>query len=126
MCKYGTSKRVLVTIPSDLSYTGKERKAVKAIDSCIASLVKALEDGGIRMRASCCGHFKTDGRIDLEDGRILIIRSKEKTLRKTDEDDPHQPDKASEALLIKPLHIRLRLRKIWTRLFGSGFLNRDS
>ena len=73
MCKYGTSTRVLVTIPPDLSYTGKERKAVKAIDSCIASLVKALEDGGIKMRASCCGHFKTDGRIDLEDGRILII-----------------------------------------------------
>jgi hypothetical protein len=63
-----------VTIPSDLSYTGKERRTYKAIDSCIASIVKALEKGGVKMRASCCGHFKTDGRIDLEDGRILIIK----------------------------------------------------
>lgn len=43
-------------------------------DPCIAPLVKALNDGGIRTVASCCGHGKNDGSIVLADGRELVIR----------------------------------------------------
>lgn len=46
---------------------------VQCIDYCIHHIVAALNAGGIRTKASCCGHGKKDGRIDLEDGRILII-----------------------------------------------------
>jgi len=35
--------------------------------------VAALNAGGVRIEASCCGHGKTNDRIDLEDGRILLI-----------------------------------------------------
>jgi len=73
MCKWGTSELVEVTIPSDLSCNGKEKKKKVGIDKCIASIVKALEYGGIKMRGSCCGHNKTYGHIHLQDGRVLII-----------------------------------------------------
>ena len=77
MCKWGTYKKVLVTIPKELSYTRKERRAYVGIDSCIADLVKALNRNGIKTIASCCGHGKGQGRIDLADGRILFIQSRE-------------------------------------------------
>ena len=73
MCKWGTYTEVEVTIPAHLSHTGEAHKKICKIDSCIAPIVKALEDGGIMMTASCCGHGKTDGRIDLLDGRTLMI-----------------------------------------------------
>lgn len=76
MCKWGTSEDVEVTIQAYLSHTGKTRKAVKKIDKCIAPIVRALENGGIYMLASCCGHGKTNGRIDLVDGRVLIIENR--------------------------------------------------
>lgn len=71
MCKETTS--VFVKIPADLSHTGKSRFDNKKIDRCIASLVRALQSGGIDMRASCCGHGTSDGEIILQDGRKLII-----------------------------------------------------
>jgi len=77
MCKWNTSKRVLVTVPSYLSYTGKERRKYALIDSCIADLVKALNRNGIKTIASCCGHGKGQGRIDLADKRILFIQRRE-------------------------------------------------
>jgi len=64
---------VQVVIPADLSHTGKARWKNTQIDSCIANLVSALQQGGIDMRASCCGHSKTSGSILLQDGRKLII-----------------------------------------------------
>jgi len=45
------------------------------IDACIASLVRALQEAGINMRGSCCGHGKKDGWIELQDGRILVIKA---------------------------------------------------
>jgi len=45
------------------------------IDWCIHQIVSALNAAGIQTVACCCGHGKQDGRIDLEDGRILIIKS---------------------------------------------------
>ena len=46
---------------------------VRCIDFCIHRIVAALNAGGVRTVASCCGHEKMPGRIDLEDGRILAI-----------------------------------------------------
>ena len=46
---------------------------VQCIDFCIHQIVAALNAGGIRTEASCCGHGKMKGRIDLEDGRTLVI-----------------------------------------------------
>lgn len=40
-------------------------------DPCLVPLVKALNDGGLRTVASCCGHGRFDGWISLEDGRML-------------------------------------------------------
>jgi len=47
---------------------------VVCIDWCIHHIVAALNAAGISTKASCCGHQQTDGRIDLEDGRVLIIK----------------------------------------------------
>lgn len=73
MCKWGTNTMVRVKIPAHLAAAGFAYRKKVAIDSCIAEIVEALQDGGIDMTASCCGHGKAKGRIDLLDGRILWI-----------------------------------------------------
>ena len=73
MCKWGTTEKVLVKIPTGLSCTGEEEWREMGIDSCIAPLVKALQESGIDMRSSCCGHGRPLGDIYLQDGRILLI-----------------------------------------------------
>jgi hypothetical protein len=77
MCEWGTNERVVVTIAAQYSCTGKARKASTFIDACIAPIVAALESAGIYMHASCCGHGKGTGRIDLADGRVLEIHANE-------------------------------------------------
>ena len=71
MCKWGTYKRVLVTMQPDAEYPQiwkhKEWKKWCAIDKCIAELVEAFESVGLRMLASCCGHGKGLGDILLKD-----------------------------------------------------------
>lgn len=47
---------------------------VRCIDWCIHHIVAALNAGGVETIACCCGHGKKDGRIDLADGRVLIIK----------------------------------------------------
>ncbi len=42
-------------------------------DPCIEPLVRALNAGGVRTIASCCGHGKRDGSVVLADGRDLVI-----------------------------------------------------
>lgn len=74
MCKWGTDTNVRVKMPADLSHTGEERWDYKGIDSCIAPIVKALQEGGVDMRSSCCGHGKADGEISLADGRTLVVK----------------------------------------------------
>lgn len=74
MCE--TTTAVLVRIPADLSHTGEARLAMKPIDSCIADLVQALQEKGVWTRSSCCGHGKSDGCIDLEDGRRLVVKER--------------------------------------------------
>lgn len=73
MCK-GEYELIRVKIPTDLSCTRRSHWKRMKIDKCIAPIVKALQDGGINMRGSCCGHGKMDGDIHLQDGRILIIK----------------------------------------------------
>jgi len=78
MCKWGTDVEVQVTVPADESYTGEDRVDIKKVDACIAPIVKALNEVGIRTDSSCCGHFKRDGWIVLHDGRELVIRPNER------------------------------------------------
>ena len=78
MCKWGTDTEVLVKIDPSLSSTGEAKWKRVGIDSCIAPIVEALQKGGIDMLASCCGHGKGLGRIDLADGRVLLIAASAK------------------------------------------------
>jgi hypothetical protein len=64
---------VKVKVPADLSHTGKTFWKQAQIDRCIAPIVKALQEGGIDMRGSCCGHGRQCGEIELQDGRMLLI-----------------------------------------------------
>ncbi len=70
-CRPGESVRVKV--PADLECCGSGAWKDKPIDSCIAPIVKALQEGGIDMRGSCCGHGDGDGQIELQDGRVLVL-----------------------------------------------------
>lgn len=73
MCKWGTTVEQAVTIPAYLSYNGKERKAVKAIDACIAPLVQSLNANGVQTISSCCGHGKGYGQISLASGAEIYL-----------------------------------------------------
>lgn len=73
MCEWGTLVPLHVPIPADLSYTGAFRWDVKGIDACIADLVQALNNAGLYTSQSCCGHGQGAGRIDLHDGRVLMV-----------------------------------------------------
>lgn len=77
MCQWGNDVVLSVPIPANLSHTGEFRWDEKGIDACIAPIVKALNDAGIYTASCCCGHGKEDGVIHLQDGRVLIIRTKE-------------------------------------------------
>ena len=68
MCKWGTDEWVTICKPTPV----QGRTRIK-VDSCIAPLVQALSDCGVEMTASCCGHGKARGRIDLADGQIVWI-----------------------------------------------------
>lgn len=72
MCKWGTDTMIEIS--------GQP----KAIDSCIATIVGALNKGGIATTGStgsCCGHGKNHGDILLADGRALVIRDAKEYLR---------------------------------------------
>lgn len=74
MCEWGDNEIVRVKIPADLSHSGKTYWKDVGIDRCIAPIVRALQGGGVDMRASCCGHGKYQGTIVLADGRVLRIQ----------------------------------------------------
>ena len=67
-----------------ISYIGRKSKKyliqfngrVQCIDFCIHQIVATLNAGGVRIIVSCCRHGKLHGRIDLEDGRVLVIVKK--------------------------------------------------
>lgn len=57
---------------------------VAGIDRCIAQLVAALNAGGIRTVASCCGHGRGPGSIALDDDRWLLILDDDEARRYLD------------------------------------------
>lgn len=48
---------------------------VRCIDWCIHQIVAALNASGVETVSCCCGHGQQDGRIDLKDGRVLIVKA---------------------------------------------------
>lgn len=76
MCEWNDTVEVNVRISSELSHTGKDIWKLAKIDKCIAPIVKALQEGGIDMLGSCCGHGKVNGEIQLSDGRTILILGK--------------------------------------------------
>ena len=88
MCKWGTSEKVCVRIPADLACSGKSYWKEMLIDKCIAPIVRVLQEGGVDMRASCCGHGKKPGNIALADGRELFIVPDYETSRELDKKYP--------------------------------------
>lgn len=97
VCEWGTYEYLNLVIPSHLSHTGKDRMKNCAIDKCIAPIVQALNDGGIRTIACCCGHKRGFGNIVLEDGRELLICPDYETARMIDDKfvDIHGKPKAT-------------------------------
>lgn len=75
MCRWGTYEDIEVVIPAELSHTGNKRRKTVKVDACIASIVRALNEGGVRTISSCCGHGERSGSILLLDGRELVIKS---------------------------------------------------
>lgn len=73
MCKHGTTVDIWITLIPNKRY-GEPHKKLCKIDACISTIVSALENGGIVMENSCCGHGETDGTIFLKDGRTLVIK----------------------------------------------------
>ena len=73
MCQYGSDVILRVPIPASLAHDGRFRWDMKAVDSCLAPIVKALNDAGIYTSQSCCGHGKENGTIFLHDGRVITI-----------------------------------------------------
>lgn len=59
------------------------------IDPCIVPLIKALNDCGIKTKASCCGHGRRPGNIVLADGREIIICRDFDTARAVDRAFPN-------------------------------------
>jgi hypothetical protein len=50
------------------------RGRIVCVDWCIHHIVAALNAAGLQTVASCCGHQRMDGRIDLADGRVLLVQ----------------------------------------------------
>ncbi len=67
------------------------RGKVYGIDWCIHQIVAALNAGGIPTEASCCGHKEMAGRIDLLDGRTLIIVHSDPWHPRSERDESGRP-----------------------------------
>ena len=81
MCSWGTDVELELEIPAHLSHSGASYTRRVKIDACIAPIVRVLNDAGIKTIASCCGHSKGSGRIDLANGDILELRQIDETER---------------------------------------------
>jgi len=73
MCAWGSAVPLRVPVPGYLSSSGWRQWKEKAVDGCIAPIVKALNAGGVYTIASCCGHGERLGEIMLEDGRRIVV-----------------------------------------------------
>ena len=77
MCRHGDTVTLRLRTMAQVSHHGEDYWRDWSIDRCIAPIVKALQDAGIDMLGSCCGHGKGDGSILLADGRELVIRQRQ-------------------------------------------------
>ncbi len=77
MCKQGIVETFTIT-----NENGIER--IIDVDSCVAPIVRALNDAGIITIASCCGHGKRPANVALADGREIFIVPNFETARKLD------------------------------------------
>lgn len=71
MCNHPNREAAMVVL-----YPGTpERQGRDGVwcDPCLAPIVQALNAGGIRTVASCCGHHARIGSIALADGRTIHI-----------------------------------------------------
>ncbi len=84
MCEWGTETVLNITVPAHLSHTGQAYRKLVGIDSCIAPLVKALNDVGLMTESSCCGHGKGPATIALPDDQWLIVLPKDEAFKLLD------------------------------------------
>jgi hypothetical protein len=69
MCDHAPNREAaMVRIAED-----EKGKPTVWCDPCIAPLVKALNDAGMRTRASCCGHGTHPTSVALADGRWVFV-----------------------------------------------------
>lgn len=73
MCEWGKTIPCRVKMTAETSHTGKARFRSISVDACLAPIVNALNAAKIYTAQACCGHGKRLGRIELHDGRTLII-----------------------------------------------------
>lgn len=76
MCNHANREQAMEVVERDASGT-----PTVWCDPCIYRLVKALNQGGLRTIASCCGHGRKAGVISLADGRELLILPDYETTR---------------------------------------------
>lgn len=76
MCKHGD------IVEMELPVVGDIRCGVADIDSCIAPIIKALNDGGVITKGCCCGHGEVMGYIHLAGGRYLGVFPNRKAIMK--------------------------------------------
>lgn len=77
MCQHGDRTMTEVHVHWSIAHEETEVYKPMPIDTCIAPLVKALDDLGIRMLGSCCGHGEMYGQISLVAGGVIIIEQHE-------------------------------------------------
>ena len=73
MCEWGQTQPLWVKAHPDWERHIQNGRKLIGVDSCLASLISALNEAGIHTEACCCGHGKRPGNIILSDGRELII-----------------------------------------------------
>ncbi len=71
MCQWGTDTEVRLCKPRPIS-----GRSTVSVDSCIATIVQALNDANVATTGSCCGHGSGPGSITLADGRELLVMSR--------------------------------------------------
>lgn len=68
MCDHRPPEPAMIVLARD-----EDKRPTVWCDPCLAPLVAALNTGGLRTVASCCGHGRRPGQIALADGRELFI-----------------------------------------------------
>ena len=70
---------MVVLVPCD-----ENRRGGVWCDPCIAPLVQALNDAGLRTIASCCGHGHRPPTVGLANGQWIVIARDEAERRRID------------------------------------------